>query len=113
MVDDEKKELLVEILSTPTNPAVLQVCIGKNEQQHLMRLCNEIERSRNGNYKESINGFVQDYLTRNKHPEHSCDIIRFIIACYNTKSKKNNKNGSNQSPEQLPSIQNKDTFVFN
>eukprot|EP01084_Bolivina_argentea_P281588 481812_1 len=102
--NDSNSSQLVEILDTTTNPLILQICISKQEERELIQLSNDIQKQKDIiNIRKSIEIFVDKYLRRNKLAEHSCDIIRFVISCYN----------QNEIINELPNFKGKDIFLFN
>eukprot|EP01083_Nonionella_stella_P185442 676192_1 len=105
--NDAHSSKLVQILATPTDPLILQICISKQEQRDLVQLCADITiQTEVGVIKESIEAFVDKYLRRNKLAEHSCDIIRFIMSCYNqSDTSTNDANG-------LPHLKGKEKLLF-
>jgi len=100
--------VLVQILEAETSPRVLQICIGKQEQRDLVQLCADITNQTDVKLiMRTIEVFVSKYLTRNKLAEHSCDVIRFVMSCYNeTDAAVLERHG-------LPDFRGKHIFLFN
>ena len=45
---------------------------------------------------KSLDTFVNKYLNRNKKSEHCCDVLRFVVSCYNQQSMSINNNNNNK-----------------
>ena len=54
--------------------------------------------------QKRIEQFVDKYLKRNKFAEHCCDVIRFVMACYNQPTR--------SLDDGLPNLAGKDVFLF-